>query len=105
MQLAVAHVHTNDLGGTVLQQAVGEAAGALPHIEAAQAFDHQPVASRAPSSLSPPREMYFASASSSKRTSAMGGMSSPFLTTLFQADSGVSRHSTPRRSGVAPVSA
>ncbi len=42
VQLAVAHVHTNDLGGTVLQQAVGEAAGALPHIEAAQAFDHQP---------------------------------------------------------------
>jgi hypothetical protein len=30
VQLAVAHVHANDLGGTVLQQAVGEAAGALP---------------------------------------------------------------------------
>ena len=38
VQLAVAHVHANDLGGTVLQQTVGEAAGALPHIEAAQAF-------------------------------------------------------------------
>ncbi|MPN25006.1 hypothetical protein SDC9_172413 [bioreactor metagenome] len=55
----------------------------------------RPVAASAPSSLSPPREMYLASAASSSCSSAPAGMSSPFLATFFQGASGVRRHSTP----------
>jgi hypothetical protein len=35
----MAHIHTHHLGRAVLQQAIGEATGALTHIQAAQAID------------------------------------------------------------------
>ena len=41
VQLAMAHVHADHLGRAALQQAVGEAAGALAHVQAAQAVDLQ----------------------------------------------------------------
>ncbi len=41
VQLALAHIHANDLRRTGLQQAVGKTAGALAHIQAAQAGDLQ----------------------------------------------------------------
>ena len=42
MQLAVAHVHPGDAGRAMLQQAVGKAAGGLPHVQAAPALHGQP---------------------------------------------------------------
>ena len=36
MQLAMPHIQTHHLRSALLQQAIGEAAGALPHIEATQ---------------------------------------------------------------------
>ena len=38
----MAHVHTDDLRRALLQQAIGKAAGALPHVQAAQPGHGQP---------------------------------------------------------------
>ena len=39
MQLPMPHIQTHHLRSALLQQAIGEAAGALPHIEASQTLD------------------------------------------------------------------
>jgi hypothetical protein len=42
MQLPVADIDTHHLRGTALQQAIGEAAGRLAHVEAQLAGDIEP---------------------------------------------------------------
>jgi hypothetical protein len=52
----MADVDAHHLRGAVLQQAVGEAAGGLADVQAAQPRDVDAASRKAPSSFSPPRE-------------------------------------------------
>lgn len=59
MQLAVTHIHADHLRRAVLQQAVGEPARALPHVEAAQPRHRQAGGPQRPFELEPPARDVF----------------------------------------------
>ena len=80
MQLAVADVDADDLRRAVLQQHVGEAAGALAEVERSGGRrTAMPQRASAASSFSPPRETKRSSASSVTSSSQSSGSSSPAL--------------------------
>ena len=59
VQLAVTHIHADHLRRAVLQQAVGEPARALPHVEAAQPRHRQAGGPQRPFELEPPARDVF----------------------------------------------